>query len=426
MAAYFTTFGENFNAMVGTFAKDASGTLIATLGAIVASGLIIYLMVYGWLIGSGRVQGSMGQSVMLAVKIAFIAFFGLNVGTFTDYVIPAVGQFENVLLSVASSGFAGHAGFESGNLTSPWSAIDNLWLTFTDGWQAISDASSKLNWLTSAATIIALMGCEIVMGIISVLFTFSACGVLLINETALAVILGFGPLFICSLMFPPIKSWFDGWLKAVVTFAFTLVMSATVTALFSSVFTSCLEKITTAAEADDVQIVAIGLPLMNFCVLALIGATFIKQVPTITAALTGGMNMGAVGLGQMLHGAGQTARSVAGGLTYGAGAAMGSQAVKNFGNSMLGSQGLGGAGALGMAGLGAAAGFAARIGKDVINNDLVTPLKKQAYRGSSDFNTPQRGSVSAEFAGQQATAQQNAATAAKMVANRRNKGNKNV
>lgn len=52
---------------------------------------------------------------------------------------------------------------------------------------------------------------------------------------------------------------------------------------------------------------------------------------------------------------------------------MGSQAVKNFGNSMLGSQGLGGAGALGMAGLGAAAGFAARIGKDVINNDLVTP-----------------------------------------------------
>lgn len=105
---------------------------------------------------------------------------------------------------------------------------------------------------------------------------------------------------------------------------------------------------------------------------------------------------------------------------------MGSQAVKNFGNSMLGSQGLGGAGALGMAGLGAAAGFAARIGKDVINNDLVTPLKNQAYRGSSDFNTPQRGSVSAEFAGQQATAQQNAATAAKMVANRRNKGNKNV
>lgn len=93
---------------------------------------------------------------------------------------------------------------------------------------------------------------------------------------------------------------------------------------------------------------------------------------------------------------------------------------------MLGSQGLGGAGALGMAGLGAATGFAARIGKDVINNDLVTPLKNQAYRGLSDFNTPQRGSVSAEFAGQQATAQQNAATAAKMVANRRNKGNKNV
>ncbi|WP_289171377.1 type IV secretion system protein [Turicimonas muris] len=425
MAGYFTTFGDNFHAMVGTFAKDASGALITTLGPIVASGLIIYLMVYGWLIGSGRVQGSMGQSVMLAVKIAFIAFFGLNIGTFTNYVIPAVDQFENVLLSVASSGFSGPVSLNQ-NLTSSWEAIDRLWLTFTDGWQAISDASSKLNWLTSAATIIALMGCEIVMGIISVLFTFSACGVLLINETTLAVILGFGPLFICSLMFPPIKSWFDGWLKAVVTFAFTLVMSATVTSLFSSVFTSCLEKITTAAEAENVQIVAIGLPLMNFCVLALIGATFIKQVPTITAALTGGMNMGAVGLGQMLHGAGQTARSVAGGLTYGAGAAMGSQAVKNFGSSMLGSQGLGGAGALGMAGLGAAAGFAARIGKDVINNDLVTPLKNQAYRGSSDFNTPQRGSVSAEFAGQQATAQQNAATAAKMVANRRNKGNKNV
>lgn len=402
---FFSAFGTSFHSMVGEFSRAASASLIQTLGPIFASALIIYLIVYGWLIGSGRVQGSMGESVILAAKLTFVCGLGLNAGNFITYVIPLVDHFQNILLSVASSGFKG-----TSQITNPWEAIDKLWNTFTDGWETINGAISKLNWITAAATIIALIVCEVVMGIISVLFTFSAAGVLLINETALAVILGFGPLFICTLMFPPLKSWFDGWFKSMVTFAFTLVISATVTALFSSVFSSCLDKINVAAEAEKVQVAAIGLPLMNFCVLALIGATFIKQVPTITAALTGGMNMGAAGLGQMLHSAGQTTRSVAGGLALGAGTTMGSEGAKNFGRSLLGSQGLGVPGALSMAAVGGVGGVAARAAK-------------QVYQSTNFSQSQSTGSP--EDSARQATARSNAETAARIVEKRKNKRNKN-
>ena len=72
--------------------------------------------------------------------------------------------------------------------------------------------AGKVSVMSSFGTWFALFLLGVLMSIISVALTFAATGVLIINEIALTLTLAFGPLFICCLMFPVVRSWFDGWI----------------------------------------------------------------------------------------------------------------------------------------------------------------------------------------------------------------------
>lgn len=405
----FQTFGNQFRSSLALFSEKASSELISSIGPLIAVGLTIYVLLMAWSIADGRKRFS--DVIFTVVKISFVSVFALNAGNFAAFVIPLVNQFQEILLSAASKGLGK-------SLPTPWAAIDGLWLQFTDCFELLSETISSLSWKKYLLVILFLFVAIVVMAIVSVFFTFSALGVLLINEVAMILVLAFGPLFICTLMFPALRSWFDGWLKSLVTFSFTLVLTATAASLFAQVFNSCLLKINDAATSTSISVTKIGLPLLNFCVLALIAATLIRQIPTITAALTGGVNFGAVGIGQMMHGIGQTGRAIGGGLALGAGTALGSKGLASAGSKMLGSQGLGTGGALAMAGLGASVGGVAKVAGSLVQEE--TQKFNQFFRSSrADTATPQKGSVADVFSRQEATAQKNAEIAKAMAAKKK-------
>lgn len=404
----FSEFETAFISQVSNFSVAASKNLITSLIPIVTTGLLIYLIVYGWLIASGRIRGSLGGAVMMAVKIELVLLLGLNAGNFAAYVIPTVDDVQNILLQAAS-------GALGKDLKTPWSALDQLWSSFIEAWGQVENMLTGLSWIDAATTILALFVLGLVMAIICVLFTFSAAGILLINKVALIVVLGFGPLFLCTLLFPPIKSWFDSWLKSLMTFTMTLVMTATVIALFSMVFGSSLNEINNLVEEQNLPLIDLAKPVLIFSVLALIGATFVKQIPTITSALTGGMNMSSVGLGQMLGGVGKTAGAVSGGALVGAGASLGNESLSKAGRAMIGSQGLGAAGALPMSAISFAGAGAIRLASE-LKSDARQSAVNFAREGRSGLDHPaQPGSAQAYFDSQQAQATSNAKVAEEMV-----------
>jgi len=357
-ANYFEAFGNQFKGYISSFATDTSTALINNLGSVVAVGLVMFVIVRSFMMMRENNYGAIYDIIVQMLKVGFIAFLALNTGHFTSYVIKALGYFQSGLMEAVSQGV--HLGGGALQISSAWGALDQLWITFTNAFDSVSGLIGKFNWLTGAPEILAMCIVTVILGLLSVYFTFSALGILLINEVSLIIFLGFGPLFLCTLMFPRTQSWFDGWIRSVITTIFTLVITTAVIMLFVKAFSGAVNEISLAAVDDNTpkQLGNLFLPVMNFAVLSLAAATLVKLIPAISAGLTGGGRMDAPGIGQMLHGVGNVAAATTGALLLGLGKGSGSSGIANAGRSLLGGQGLNQNGVLPLAGMGLAAGGA--------------------------------------------------------------------
>ena len=357
-ANYFEAVGNQFKGYISSFATDTSTALINNLGSVVAVGLVMFVIVRSFMMMRENNYGAIYDIIVQMLKVGFIAFLALNTGHFTSYVIKALGYFQSGLMEAVSQGV--HLGGGALQISSAWGALDQLWLTFIKAFNLVWSLIGKFSWITDAPEILAMCIVTVILGLLSVYFTFSALGILLINEVSLIIFLGFGPLFLCTLMFPRTQSWFDGWIRSVITTIFTLVITTAVIMLFVKAFQGSVEDIQLAVKNPIVteKLGTLFLPVMNFAVLSLAAATLVKLIPAISAGLTGGGRMDAPGIGQMLHGVGNVAAATTGALLLGLGKGSGSSGIANAGRSLLGGQGLNQNGVLPLAGMGLAAGGA--------------------------------------------------------------------
>ncbi len=353
------------------FANSVSGEIISSISPIVYTGIMLYFFVRAYQITTGRAEGAIPDLVTQCVKIVLVAFFGLNAANFVTYVIPAVYGIENLLLNAIS-----HATTAS-DINNAWGAADQTWQTFMNGFQAIYNIWSNSSWSVwsigeSIATSLFIILLMVLMLVVCIYFMFFAVGYLLLYEIFLVMGLAFGPLFICTLMFTVTRTWFDGWLRAVVCWAFTLVAVAGTLSLINGIFAERIDQITEFAIAaeggKDYGVLLVNLGVFAVVVLAL--ATVVKSIPTFAAGLTGGVALQAASVAGMLQSFGRTMAAVTGGAMLGyAGGMYGRanaqdtdyakenrDALKSQAQHLLGSGGLTNPGAFSAATAGYAAG----------------------------------------------------------------------
>ena len=371
MAGTFETFGNQVRNTLAGFANSVSGEIISSISPIVYTGIMLYFFVRAYQITTGRAEGAIPDLVTQCVKIVLVAFFGLNAANFVTYVIPAVYGIENLLLNAIS-----HATTAS-DINNAWGAADQTWQTFMNGFQAIYNIWSNSSWSVwsigeSIATSLFIILLMVLMLVVCIYFMFFAVGYLLLYEIFLVMGLAFGPLFICTLMFTVTRTWFDGWLRAVVCWAFTLVAVAGTLSLINGIFAERIDQITEFAIAaeggKDYGVLLVNLGVFAVVVLAL--ATVVKSIPTFVAGLTGGVALQAASVAGMLQSFGRTMAAVTGGAMLGyAGGMYGRanaqdtdyakenrDALKSQAQHLLGSGGLTNPGAFAAATAGYAAG----------------------------------------------------------------------
>lgn len=371
MAGTFETFGNQVRNTLAGFANSVSGEIISSISPIVYTGIMLYSFVRAYQITTGRAEGAIPDLVTQCVKIVLVAFFGLNAANFVTYVIPAVYGIENLLLNAIS-----HATTAS-DINNAWGAADQTWQTFMNGFQAIYNIWSNSSWSVwsigeSIATSLFIILLMVLMLVVCIYFMFFAVGYLLLYEIFLVMGLAFGPLFICTLLFTVTRTWFDGWLRAVVCWAFTLVAVAGTLSLINGIFAERIDQITEFAIAaeggKDYGVLLVNLGVFAVVVLAL--ATVVKSIPTFAAGLTGGVALQAASVAGMLQSFGRTMAAVTGGAMLGyAGGMYGRanaqdtdyakenrDALKSQAQHLLGSGGLTNPGAFAAATAGYAAG----------------------------------------------------------------------
>lgn len=371
MAGTFEAFGNEVRSTMAGFAESVSGEIISSISPIIYTGIMIYFFARAYQITTGRAEGAIPDLITQCVKIVLVAFFGLNAANFVTYVIPAVYGIENLLLNAISHATTG------GGISNAWGAADQTWETFMSGFQAIYNIWSNSSWSVwsigeSIATSLFIILLMVLMLVVSIYFMFLAVGYLLLYEIFLVMGLAFGPLFICTLMFTVTRTWFDGWLRAVVCWAFTLVAVAGTLMLINGIFLERVQQVSDFASAaeggKDYGVLLVNLGVFAVVVLAI--ATVVKSIPSFAAGLTGGVALQAASVAGMLQGFGRTMAAVTGGAMLGyAGGMYGRanaqdtdyakenrDALKSQAQHLLGSGGLTNPGAFAAATAGYAAG----------------------------------------------------------------------
>ena len=408
MAGTFEAFGNQVRGTMAGFANSVSGEIISSISPIIYTGIMIYFFARAYQITTGRAEGAIPDLITQCVKIVLVAFFGLNAANFVTYVIPAVYGIENLLLNAISQGTT------ASDINNAWGAADQTWQTFMNGFQAIYNIWSNSSWSVwsigeSMATSLFIILLMVLMLVVCIYFMFFAVGYLLLYEIFLVMGLAFGPLFISTLMFTVTRTWFDGWLRAVVCWAFTLVAVAGTLSLINGIFAERIDQITEFAIAaeggKDYGVLLVNLGVFAVVVLAL--ATVVKSIPTFAAGLTGGVALQAASVAGMLQSFGRTMAAVTGGAMLGyAGGMYGRanaqdtdyakenrDALKSQAQHLLGSGGLTNPGSFAAATAGYAAGAVRQFFTDP--DKLRTP----ANAGSDGSSGPTGGSSSGSQSG---------------------------
>ena len=150
--------------------------------------------------------------------------FALNAAMFAQYVIPAVYGVESMLLSAVSKAVQ-----PGSSIDSAWAACDETWKNFMLGFTAIQGVWEKTGvgmFGQNIAIIFFLVALMLIMFVVCVYFMIFAVGYLLLYEIFIVMGLAFGPVFIACLMFQSTRTWFDGWLRAMICWTFTLAAIA--------------------------------------------------------------------------------------------------------------------------------------------------------------------------------------------------------
>lgn len=301
--AAFETVGTALENGLSGYAESISASLISNIAPVIVTGVTLYFLLKGWMFLTGRAEGAIADTVISAFKIAIISMVGLNTGNFVSMGIGFINGAESMLMSSLPSG-----------ATSGWAAIDDLWGQMQNALESFFRVFSSIDSFWDGIAFSLLFALLLLLFFVAGAFlTLASLGVLIIAKLALVVVMGFGPLFICMLMFPVTRSWFDGWFKACMTFVFTIVIMSALLSLVQQIFSDRIDQLNSVLSQnfDSGAAADFCVSVFTFIIVCIALATLTKAVPSMASAITGGMGLGAVGLGAMLHGIGIGTANVA-------------------------------------------------------------------------------------------------------------------
>lgn len=290
---FFEKVGMSVEDILANFAEESSSALISIIAPIIFVCVILYMTLRGWMILTGRAEGAIPDTVISCFKISIIAFFGLNAGNFIGIVIPAVNDVEHIFSQAIS-----------GN--------DNAWSSLDELWEKSSYTATKLfeflgNFGVFDGFLIAL--CIFLLIVLfklgTVILIMLAFAMLLLAKMCIIIALGFGPFFICTLMFPLTRSWFDGWLKTVLNYVFTAIIVVALLTLINNLLDPILQELTDffnqySIDPDDIEEQGgfnLLLDVVLFFVLIAFAAAFLfKTLPSMVASLIGGISISTISL----------------------------------------------------------------------------------------------------------------------------------
>jgi type IV secretion system protein VirB6 len=269
---FFQTFWAWLNETLTGYIGNNTARVSAALEPAIVTLSTVYLMVWGYLHLTGRIDEPFGTGLRRIIVLAVVMAVGLHLWLYnsvivdTFYAAPA-----QLAAAVVGSG-------------DPVTTIDAIWqqggAVAAQLWDEAANWNGDIGYYLAGAVVWLLMG----------LLCVYAMFLIALSSIASAVLLAIGPLFIALLLFDSTRRYFEAWVAQLATYALISILTVMVAALLLQIVESYAAQ--TAARGTAILTVdALDMVLVSVLVFLIM-----RQIMPIAAGLAGGLALSSFGV----------------------------------------------------------------------------------------------------------------------------------
>ena len=268
---FFQTFWAWLNGQLTSYIGTNTALVAGALEPAIVTLATVYVMVWGYLQLTGRIEEPLVAGVRRLVTLGVILGVALHLWLYNSVIVDTFYQAPAQLAAAVVGS------------TDPVATIDAIWerggAVAGYLWNNGGVFSGDFGYYVAGALVWTLMGllCVYTMFLIA------------LSSIALAVLLALGPLFLALLLFDATRRFFEAWFAQLANYALITVLTVMVAALLLQIVQSYADQ--TAARGATLATVDV----LNMLMVAVLVFLLMRQVMPIAAALAGGIALSSFG-----------------------------------------------------------------------------------------------------------------------------------
>jgi len=267
---FFAEFSGWLDGILATYITDYTHRIAALLEPAVVTLGVLYIMVWGVLQLTGKVEEPLMTGLKRIAVLALIFGVGLGLWLYDDVIVDTFYR-EPSQLAAGIVGAYNSVGI-----------IDQILLTGNDAASLLWAKGGVLHGLsfTVAGWVVEL---AVIITAVYAMFLLS------LSRVALSVLLALGPLFIALLFFESTKRFVEAWLAQLANYAFVAVLTVLIAALMLTVLSTAAQAaVATGGGITIAQAVRV-------VIAAALTLLVLRQVMPMAAALASGIALSSFG-----------------------------------------------------------------------------------------------------------------------------------
>lgn len=262
----FTDMFNMFDQTVLDTINTGSARIISLVSPLAAAGFGIYVI----LVMMSYLRGHNDQPVvdfgMKMIGWSVVISLGLNVGLYSEYVVP----FFNGLGDALSNAIIGS--------TSGTQGLDTLATAYINGADEIYNRADGIGPTISAMFMI------LITFLFGLPFLAIAAAYIILSKFALGLLLALGPAFVICRLFPATIRYFEGWVSQCLNYGILVALYAAAMAIEVKFATSQIKNQMSGGSFTLTGLAALALMDLAFIVVAL-------NLPSLASQLAGGIGI---------------------------------------------------------------------------------------------------------------------------------------
>lgn len=292
---FFAEFTAWLNRILATYIADSTARVAAVLEPTIVTLGVLYIVVWGYLQLTGRVEELFITGVKRLLTLTVILGVALSLWSYNTLIVDS---FFNAPAQLAAAIIGSY---------------DSV--TIIDRILFLGDDTAGLLFQKAGifdgdfSYYLAGIAVHIVVDLTAIYTIF----LLTLSRIALSVLLALGPLFVALLLFETTKRFFEAWIAQMANYAFITVLTVMMAALMLALLSAAAEQAASAGGSIEIA------HAVRVCLAAGLAFLVMRQVMPMAAGLASGLALSTFGImtaalawgfGRATRGAGQFARGV--------------------------------------------------------------------------------------------------------------------